>query len=227
MGASGGAAVRRSTRGTAHVPGSRHASAEQARDAPGAGCSGTALTKKLGYGEAMPVYVRGAPPEYARLLGPLPAGVRFQVKPDRGTRLVHAFVDRRTVPAKDLAEFRNALDPLAVVWVSWPKKSSGVATDVTEDTVREIALPLGLVHVKVCAVSETWSALKLVVRKACADRATQRLEGRGPLVGATRTPAPSRSAVRGTVPPAGPDVAPSSSPAVRASDPRRSSAAAP
>lgn len=114
----------------------------------------------------MPVYVRGAPPEYARLLEPLPAGVRFQVKPDRGTRLVHAFVDRRTVLAKDLAEFRNALDPLAVVWVSWPKKSSGMATDVTEDTVREIALPLGLVDVKVCAVSETWSALKLVVRKA-------------------------------------------------------------
>jgi Protein of unknown function (DUF3052) len=133
---------------------------------PPAGYSGTPLAKKLGYTEAMRVHIRGAPADYARLLEPLPAGVRFQARPDGGTQLVHAFVDRRAALAKDLAEFRTALDPQAVIWVSWPKKSSKVPTDVTEDTVRELALPLGLVDVKVCAVSETWSALKLVVRKA-------------------------------------------------------------
>lgn len=130
-----------------------------------AGCSATPLAKKLGYKEAMRVHVRGAPADYQRLLEPLPAAVRFEDGPDERTQLVHTFVDRRSALAKDLAEFRAQLGPHAVVWVSWPKKASKLPTDVTEDTVRALALPLGLVDVKVCAVSGTWSALKLVLRK--------------------------------------------------------------
>ena len=64
-----------------------------------------------------------------------------------------------------LKAYRGKLDPAGVIWVSWPKKSSGVPSDVTEDTVRELALPLGLVDIKVCAVDEVWSGLKLMIRK--------------------------------------------------------------
>lgn len=130
------------------------------------GYSGTPLAKKLGYRDAMRVHVRGAPADYRRLLEPLPAAVRFEDEPDAQTQLAHTFVDRRHALAKDLAEFRARLGPDAIVWVSWPKKASKVATDITEDVIREMALPLGLVDVKVCAVNETWSALKLVLRKA-------------------------------------------------------------
>jgi hypothetical protein len=75
------------------------------------------------------------------------------------------FVPRRTELTRALAAYGRVLDARAVVWVSWPKKSSGVSSEITEDAVRELALPLGFVDVKVCAIDETWSGLKLVVRK--------------------------------------------------------------
>lgn len=78
---------------------------------------------------------------------------------------VHVFVLRAAELASLLARLRRAIDPTGFVWVSWPKKASGVATDVTEDVIRRAALPLGLVDVKVCAVSDVWSGLKLVVRR--------------------------------------------------------------
>ena len=81
------------------------------------------------------------------------------------TDLVHMFCTRKTAMAKTLAALRRKLSPTAVIWVSWPKKSSRVETDIAEDIVREAALPLGLVDVKVCAIDEVWSGLKLVVRK--------------------------------------------------------------
>jgi hypothetical protein len=75
------------------------------------------------------------------------------------------FVTRKEELAKRLAALRKSIDPAGFVWISWPKKSARVETDVTEDTIRELALPQGWVDVKVCAVSEVWSGLKLVIRK--------------------------------------------------------------
>jgi hypothetical protein len=86
--------------------------------------------------------------------------------PAAGLEMAHIFVTRRAELAEHLARLRPLLAPAGVVWVSWPKKASGVATDVTEDVVRAECLPLGLVDVKVCAVDGTWSGLKLVVRKS-------------------------------------------------------------
>jgi hypothetical protein len=129
------------------------------------GYSGTPLAKKLGIGQNARVCAKNAPENYIRLLEPLPSGVSFQAKPSESTDLIHVFVDRKLSLSKNLAELRKILRSNAAVWVSWPKKSSKVPTDITEDTIREVALPLGFVDVKVCAVTEVWSGLKLVVRK--------------------------------------------------------------
>jgi hypothetical protein len=83
-----------------------------------------------------------------------------------GVEMAHIFVTRKTELARELSRLRGLLAQDGTIWVSWPKKASGVTTDVTEDTVREIALPLGLVDIKVCAVDATWSGLKLVIRKS-------------------------------------------------------------
>lgn len=129
------------------------------------GYSGTALVKKLGIKANCQVHLDGAPKNYVDLVQPLPDGVDFvnEVGPD--TDIVHVFADRREELTRALAEYRNQIKPTAMVWVSWPKKSAKVPTDITEDTVREVALPLGFVDVKVCAVDEVWSGLKLVIRK--------------------------------------------------------------
>lgn len=130
-----------------------------------AGYSGTPLPRKLGIGESTQVAVIGAPPEYAALLGSIPAGATLGATVSRQTDLLHVFVTERDELAAHLAKARRKLRDDATVWVSWPKKASRVATTVTEDVIRELALPLGFVDVKVCAVSEVWSGLKLVVRK--------------------------------------------------------------
>jgi hypothetical protein len=131
-----------------------------------AGYSGTPLAKKLGIAEGSKVHAAGAPRGYRALLEPLPNAVRFVASFDASTDIVHVFTTRRADLAQALAQFRKKLSPDAVVWVSWPKKSAKVPTDVTEDVVREVALPIGFVDVKVCAIDDTWSGLKLVVRKA-------------------------------------------------------------
>ena len=132
----------------------------------GAGYSGTPLAKKLGIKEHFRIVAPGAPRGYRQILGPLPASVRFAAEPDAATNLVHLFTTRRVELSKALSGYRARLAPEAMVWVSWPKKAAKVPTDVTEDVVREIALPLGFVDVKVCAIDDVWSGLKLVVRKA-------------------------------------------------------------
>jgi hypothetical protein len=129
------------------------------------GYSGTPLPKKLGITEATRVAVIGAPSEYKALLGRLPAGVELGASLSQKTDLVHVFVTQREDLAVHLKRLRRKLRDDAAVWVSWPKRASKVATTVTENVVRELALPLGFVDVKVCAVSEVWSGLKLVVRK--------------------------------------------------------------
>ena len=131
-----------------------------------AGYSGTPLARKLGFKPGFVVHVADAPAGYLEALAPLPSGLRFVPQLAGDVDLVHAFLTRRAALADLLAQARRTLPPDATLWVSWPKKASKVPSEVTEDTVRELALPLGFVDVKVCAVSEVWSGLKLVVRKA-------------------------------------------------------------
>lgn len=130
-----------------------------------AGYSGTPLVKKLGIKEGCVVYTIGVPPGYLNLLKPLPADVRFEAVGTASTDVVHVFETQREVLKTFLVMLRKTLAPQAIVWVSWPKKSSKVPTTITEDVIRELALPLGFVDVKVCAVTDVWSGLKLVVRK--------------------------------------------------------------
>jgi hypothetical protein len=130
-----------------------------------AGYSGTPLPQKLGIKAGFTICVRGTPRDYAGIVAPLPDGVRMAAKVTDRTDLVHIFATSRTKLAAEVGAARRALRDDAMIWVSWPKKSSGVTTDITEDTVRAVAFPLGLVDIKVCAVDETWSGLKLMVRK--------------------------------------------------------------
>jgi hypothetical protein len=132
---------------------------------PPIGYSGTPLAKKLGIKEGSLVLLIDAPKEYAQLLAPMPAGVRFISKRNRSVDIAHLFVLRRSDLGRHLGQLRKALDVRASIWVSWPKKAANVPTDVTEGTIREVALPLGFVDIKVCAVSDVWSGLKLVLRK--------------------------------------------------------------
>jgi len=130
-----------------------------------AGYSGTPLAKKLGIASGSRVLAIGAPSDYPSWLAPLPEDVALIAKLTADTAIIHLFCDQRADLARELARLRKAIAPAAAVWVSWPKKASKVATDITEDTIRELALPLGFVDIKVCAVSDIWSGLKLVIRK--------------------------------------------------------------
>jgi hypothetical protein len=129
------------------------------------GYSGTPLPQKLGIKEGMIVVAIDAPENYRKLLGQIPSGVNFATRPVGNSKFIHLFVTRRSELATQLSILRQKIAEDAAVWVSWPKKSSGVATDVTEDVIRAVALPLGFVDIKVCAVDEIWSGLKLMIRK--------------------------------------------------------------
>ena len=130
-----------------------------------AGYSGTPLTKKLGIKEGSTLLLLGAPDGYLDLLAPLPEAVEIVSQVSDSTDLVHVFSTRREDLEETLLALRTQIKPTATIWVSWPKKSSKIPTDITEDTIRDIALPIGLVDVKVCAIDDIWSGLKLVIRK--------------------------------------------------------------
>jgi hypothetical protein len=130
------------------------------------GCSGTPLAGKLGIRSSHHVAVLGAPPNYRALLEPLPEAVVFDAEVSAAIDVVHLFCTRRDELQACLQQWRHGLRPDAAVWVSWPKKAAKVPTDITEDTIRAVALRLGFVDVKVCAVDAVWSGLKLVIRKA-------------------------------------------------------------
>jgi hypothetical protein len=130
-----------------------------------AGYSKTPLAQKLGIKARTKVVVLGAPAGYRKWLAPLPEGVSFNEKVIAGSAFVHLFVTERGTLQKELKGLRKLLADAGVLWISWPKKSSGVATDITEDVIRDVCLPLGFVDVKVCAVDETWSGLKLMIRR--------------------------------------------------------------
>jgi hypothetical protein len=129
------------------------------------GYSGTPLGKKLGIKSGSRVLVVGAPREYTSWLRPLPENVALSARLRGKVDIIHVFTTERKQLSRYLPGARERIAPDGMIWVSWPKKSAKVPSEVSEDTVREVALPLGLVDVKVCAVSDVWSGLKLVIRR--------------------------------------------------------------
>jgi len=130
------------------------------------GYSGTPLAKKLGIKSPLKLLTVNAPQEYVSWLGELPEGVSLVTKAKPPVEAAHVFTTESAFLDAMLSKLRNELKQDGFVWVSWPKKASKVLTDITEDVIRDIALPLGFVDIKVCAVSEVWSGLKLVIRKS-------------------------------------------------------------
>jgi hypothetical protein len=130
-----------------------------------AGYSGTPLSNKLGIKSGFKVFAVNAPADYPSLLEPLPDHVTFVKKLTNSVDLLHLFTKSAAELDAKLRAWRHAMKSDGTIWISWPKKASKVPTDITEDVIRAIALPMGLVDVKVCAVDETWSGLKLVIRK--------------------------------------------------------------
>ena len=131
------------------------------------GYSGTPLLRKLGIKPDTKLLVVGdVPADYKSWLGHLPEGATITGKGKRPFEAVHVFVSKRADLVRHLEHLRKTLAPDGYVWVSWPKRASKVPANVTEDVIREVALPLGFVDIKVCAVSEVWSGLKLVIRVA-------------------------------------------------------------
>ncbi len=130
------------------------------------GYSGTPLPQKLGIREGQVVAVLRAPADFGATLGALPVGVTMRRALGTGALdLIIAFVKRRSELERDVATCRKRMTGAASLWIAWPKRSSGIATDVTENLLREVILPTGLVDNKVCAIDETWSGLRFVIRK--------------------------------------------------------------
>jgi hypothetical protein len=131
-----------------------------------AGYSGTPLPKKLGIKPGHRVAVIHPPSDFEDTLGALPHEVALQVGlgGELPLDVIVVFVIRRAELEQQLPSIRQRMAPNAGFWVAWPKRSSGVATDMTENVVRDVALPTGLVDNKVCAIDETWSGLRLVIR---------------------------------------------------------------
>ncbi len=128
------------------------------------GYSGTSLVKKLGIKDGTQIVALNAPKQYPSLLGKLPRGSKIVAKLAKDAAFIHLFTDEQVDLKKQLSAITKSLAKDGILWVSWPKKSSGVPTDITEDTLRVIILPTGLVDVKVCAIDETWSGLKFLWR---------------------------------------------------------------
>jgi len=130
-----------------------------------AGYSGTPLAKKLGIKSGSTILAVDAPENYAELLAPLPDDAVIMPSPQPDTDVVLIFTNDRDGLFKNLSKYRDLIKQDGAIWVSWYKKAAKLPTEITEDTVREAAFPLGLVDVKVCAVDEKWSGLKLVIRR--------------------------------------------------------------
>lgn len=133
--------------------------------ADAAGYSGTPLAKKLSLKEGMRVWFDAMPESVRAEIDNFGLTLVEESAPVQGIDAAHVFVTEKAVLADRLATLRHSIDPAGQLWISWPKKASKVPTDMTEDTIRELALPIGWVDVKVCAVDAVWSGLKLVIRK--------------------------------------------------------------
>jgi hypothetical protein len=129
------------------------------------GYSGTPLVKKLGFKPGFAAAYVSPPDGFGDLLGELPDGVTVRRQLRGPLDLIVCFVTARRELEKRLPKLRAALAPDGMLWIAWPKRASGVQTDMTEDVVREVALPTGLVDTKVAAIDQTWSGLRLVIRK--------------------------------------------------------------
>lgn len=130
-----------------------------------AGYSGKPIVQKLGIKPGFCIFADGAPIAYDKLVGALPPGASVRATPKPPLDMVHLFATRAAGLAAKLRAYRRAIAPDGMIWVSWPKKSSGVASDLSDIVVRETALPLGLVDIKVCAIDDVWSGLKFVIPK--------------------------------------------------------------
>lgn len=131
-----------------------------------AGYSSTPLAQKLGVRQQSRVRIENAPANYSALLHPLPAGVKISPRLQSDIDIWHLFVKSKKRLSERLEKAMRGIRQNGMIWVSWPKQSSAVASDMSENEIRNAALPLGLVDVKVCAIDETWSGLKLVIRRS-------------------------------------------------------------
>ena len=129
-----------------------------------AGYSGTPLPKKLGIKENQRIALLNAPKDFLPELGDLPEGTSIVTRVNAPLDLALLFVDRERVLDKQFAQLATKLSPNGMIWIAWPKKSSGVPTDLIFDRVQRIGLDAGLVDVKICAINKTWSGLKFVIR---------------------------------------------------------------
>ena len=127
--------------------------------------SGTPLARKLSLRDGMRVWFDAMPEDLFDEIAEYALELTFVANPADGIDAAHVFVTERSVLEARLKSLRQQITPDGQVWVSWPKQASDVPTDITEDTIRELCLPLGFVDTKVCAVDEVWSGLKLVIRK--------------------------------------------------------------
>jgi hypothetical protein len=130
-----------------------------------AGTSGRSIVQKLGIKPGFRIFAAGLTVDYAEMVGALPAGVRLVPQPTSSLDMVHLFATGAAGLAGQLGRCREAIAADGMIWVSWPKKSSGVPTDLSDIVVRQTGLPLGLVDVKVCAIDHVWSGLKFVIPK--------------------------------------------------------------
>jgi hypothetical protein len=137
-----------------------------------AGYSSTPLAKKLGIKEGSRIALVNAPKDFQSYLGELPDGVEFVQRLAKSLDIVLFFVVTERVLARDFARLAGKLAPNGMIWIAWPKKSSGVTTDLVFERVQRIGLDVGLVDVKICAIDETWSGLKFVYRLK--DRASRK-----------------------------------------------------
>ena len=132
---------------------------------PMAGYSQTPLVKKLGIKEDFILYIKNSPFDYQERIGSMPDGVAIKSRLGKGLDFIHGFFRTKMELAGFLPKAKVAIKGTGMIWVSWPKKSSKIVTDISEDVVRQVCLPLDLVDIKVCAIDDTWSGLKLVIRK--------------------------------------------------------------
>jgi hypothetical protein len=130
-----------------------------------AGYSGTPLAKKLSLKSGMRVWRSAMPDSVVSMIAEEGLELEFLDRPEPKIDAAHLFVSRREELDRKLKELFVLINPSGFIWVSWPKKASKIPTDINEDVIRELALPMGLVDVKVCAVDDIWSALKLMIRK--------------------------------------------------------------
>ena len=137
-----------------------------------AGYSGTPLVKKLGIKEGARVAFVNAPDDFQATLGELPADVKLMKATTKSVDLILFFVMSERILAREFSKLAQRLTTNGMIWIAWPKKSSGVKTDLTFERVQRIGLDSGLVDVKICAIDEAWSGLKFVYRLK--DRASRK-----------------------------------------------------